>query len=295
MLPAFDAGEILSLVQSEKITQIFGVPTTLGAMREHPTFAATDLTSLRVVLCGGAACPPALIEAYGARGIALRQGYGLTEVGPNCLGVRPEDALRKCGSIGRPNLHLEARVTDELGRVVAQGEEGELRLRGPIVFGGYLNNEQATRDAIDAEGFFRTGDIVKQDDEGQFWIVGRKNDMFKSGGEKVYAGEVEGAIAQHEGVAEVVVLGVADDKWGEVGRAVVVRRAGHALEGEGLKAWLQGRLAKFKVPKTVVFVPSLPRTETGKIARAQVRALHGDAAPRSASAPTKAVGAVPCV
>lgn len=293
-LPAFDAGEILALVQREKLTQLFGVPTTLAAMRDHPTFAKTDLSSLRVVLAGGAACPHALIEAYGARGIMLRQGYGLTEVGPNCLGVRPEDALRKCGSIGRPNLHLECRVTDDTGREVVRGEEGELRLRGPTVFGGYLNNEQATQDAIDAEGFFRTGDIVKQDDEGQFWIVGRKNDMFKSGGEKVYAGEVEGAIALHEAVAEVVVLGVADEKWGEVGRAVIVRRPGKALEAEELKTWLQGRLAKFKVPKTVVFVDALPRLETGKIARPAVRAKYGDASAQSASAPAKSVKAVPC-
>src|SRR5581483_533654 len=206
--------------------------------------------------------------------------------GPNCLGVRPEDALRKCGSIGRPNLHLEAVVTDELGRRVARGEEGELRLRGPIVFGGYLNNEQATREAFDADGFFRTGDIVRQDDEGQFWIVGRKNDMFKSGGEKVYAGEVEAAIALHEGVAEVVVLGVADEKWGEVGRAIVVKRAKHELDGESLRTWLAARLAKFKVPKTVVFVDALPRTETGKIARAKVKDLYARvAAPHPAPPP----------
>ncbi len=259
---------------------LFGVPTTLAALREASS--DTELSSLRVLLVGGASCPPALVRAYGERGIALRQGYGLTEVGPNCFGLPPEDALRKVGSIGRPNMHLEWRVTDEQGRDVTPGAEGELRLRGPVVFGGYLGNEAATRAAFDTNGFFRTGDVVRVDAEGHFWVVGRKNDMFKSGGEKVFAGEVEAAIAQHEAVSEVVVLGVPDDKWGEVGRAVVVRRPDAALDESTLRTWLSGRLARFKVPKTVVFVDALPRTETGKVARAKVRERWANVAPASA-------------
>jgi fatty-acyl-CoA synthase len=277
LLPAFDAGAIAELVAREHVSVLFGVPTTLSSLREASTDA--ELSSLRVLLVGGASCPPALVRAYGERGIALRQGYGLTEVGPNCFGLPPEDALRKVGSIGRPNMHLEWRVTDEQGHDVPVGGEGELRLRGPVVFGGYLGNEAATRAAFDTDGFFRTGDVVRVDPEGHFWVVGRKNDMFKSGGEKVFAGEVEAAIAQHEAVAEVVVLGVPDDKWGEVGRAVVVRRPEATLDEATLRTWLSGRLARFKVPKTVVFVDSLPRTETGKIARAKVRERWATATP----------------
>jgi fatty-acyl-CoA synthase len=286
LVPGVDASAIVDLVARERVTTLFGVPTTLAAIRAANEFQSADLSGLRVVLVGGASCPRSLIEAYAARGIALRQGYGLTEVGPNCLGVRPEDALRKCGSIGRPNLHLEVRVTDELGHAVAPGAEGELRLRGPVVFGGYLGDERATREAFDGDGFFRTGDVVRRDSEGQFWLVGRKDDMFKSGGEKVYAGEVEAAIAAHDAVAEVIVLGVPDEKWGHVGRAVVVARPGALLEPEALRAWLATRLAKFKVPKTVLLADALPRTETGKIARAAVRARWGEALERE--------GVVPC-
>ena len=280
LLPSFDAAAISDLVARERVSVLFGVPTTLAALREASS--DTELSSLRVLLVGGASCPPALVRAYGERGIALRQGYGLTEVGPNCFGLPPEDALRKVGSIGRPNMHLEWRVTDEQGRDVTPGAEGELRLRGPVVFGGYLGNEAATRAAFDTNGFFRTGDVVRVDAEGHFWVVGRKNDMFKSGGEKVFAGEVEAAIAQHEAVSEVVVLGVPDDKWGEVGRAVVVRRPDAALDESTLRTWLSGRLARFKVPKTVVFVDALPRTETGKVARAKVRERWANVAPASA-------------
>ncbi len=282
LLPQFDAPVIADLIPRERITVAFGVPTTLAALRETPAFATADFSSLRVVLCGGAACPPALVRAYAGRAIALRQGYGLTEVGPNCFGLAPEDALRKNGSIGKPNMHLEWKVTDDTGASVAPGAEGELRLRGPIVFGGYLNNEAATRAALDTDGYFRTGDVVRRDEDGYFWIVGRKNDMFKSGGEKVFAGEVEAAIAAHEAVAEVVVLGVPDEKWGEVGRAVIVRRAGTKTDEASLASWLSGRLARFKVPKTFVFVDSLPRTETGKIARAKVRDLYSTIAPGKA-------------
>jgi fatty-acyl-CoA synthase len=287
ILPSFEANTIADLVVKEKVSVLFGVPTTLSALRETPVFSSSNgnasVSSLRVVLVGGASCPPALVRAYGERGIALRQGYGLTEVGPNCFGLSPEDALRKVGSIGRPNMHLEWRVTDEQGKDVPEGAEGELRLRGPIVFGGYLNNEAATRAALDTSGFFRTGDVVRVDAEGHFWVVGRKGDMFKSGGEKVYAGEVEAAIAAHEGVAEVVVLGVPDEKWGEVGRAIVVKRAAATLDDASLRTWLTTRLAKFKVPKTVVFVDALPRTETGKIARAKVKERWGQIASLAAS------------
>jgi len=277
LLPAFEAGAVLEAIERERATAIFGVPTTLAALAASPRFKAEALASLAVVLVGGAASPRALIEAYAARGIALRQGYGLTEVGPNSFGLEPGDALRKAGSIGRPNLHLEARVVRDDGALAGPDEEGELRLRGPTVFGGYLGDAEATAGALDPDGFFKTGDIARVDAEGFYWLVGRRNDLFKSGGEKVYAGEVEAAIAANEAVAEVCVFGVPDERWGEVGRAVVVPRPGTAMDAEGLRAWLGERLARFKVPKSFVLADSLPRLETGKVARPAVKARYGPA------------------
>lgn len=284
LMPAFDARAILDCLERERVTTVFGVPTTLAGLAAEPAFPTARLDALRVVLCGGAACSEALLGTYLGRGIRLRPGYGLTEVGPNCLGVRPEDALRKVGSIGRPNLHLEVRITDEEGRPVAAGEEGELRLRGPTVFGGYFGNAEATAAAIDADGFFRTGDVVRADDEGFLYLVGRRNDMFKSGGEKVYAGEVEAAIARHPAVAEVVVFGVPDAKWGEVGRAIVVARPAARIDEETLKTWLQNEIARFKVPKTFALVDALPRTETGKLARVAIKAKYAVLEPEAVAA-----------
>jgi fatty-acyl-CoA synthase len=274
--PGFDAARLLARLAAERIEVFFGVPTTLAGIAREPAFAAADLSALRAVLCGGAACPAALLEAWAAKGVALRPGYGLTEVGPNSFGVRPGDPPAKLGSIGRPNLHLEALVADDAGRPLPAGEEGELRLRGPTVFGGYLGNPAATGAALDAEGWFRTGDIVRADADGFYWLVGRRNDMFKSGGEKVYAGEVEAALAAHPAVAEAVVFGVPDERWGEVGRAVVVPRPGAPLSEEELRVFAAGRIAKFKVPKTVVLVASLPRLETGKVARPLVKRMFSE-------------------
>jgi len=282
--PAFDAPRLLERLAEERITVFFGVPTTLGGIAAERGFATADLRALRVVLCGGAACTDALLERWSAQDVRLRPGYGLTEVGPNSFGVRPSDPTSKLGSIGRPNLHLEAKVTDEAGRALGVDEEGELRLRGPTVFGGYLGNPEATAAALDAEGFFRTGDIVRRDADGFFWLVGRHHDMFKSGGEKVYAGEVEAALLTHEAVQEAVVVAVPDARWGEVGHAVVVRRPGASLEAGDLVAHAASRIAKWKAPKSVVFVDALPRLETGKVARAQVRARYGGSAAAEAGA-----------
>jgi fatty-acyl-CoA synthase len=275
--PGFEAGRLLAAIERERASVIFGVPTTLADMAAHADFATRDLSSLRVVLSGGAACPPKLLADWAARGVTLRPGYGLTEVGPNSFGTRPEHVARKPGTIGRPNLHLEARVLDEAGTPVRRGDAGELCLRGPTLFGGYLGNEAATLAAIDSAGYFHTGDLVREDEEGFFFLVGRKGEMFKSGGEKVYPGEVEAALARHPAVAEAVVFPVADARWGEVGRAVVVARAGMEIDADALAAWLSGEIARFKVPKRIVVASELPRLETGKVARPLVRERWGAA------------------
>ena len=294
--PGFDAERALAISAAERVTIQMGVPTIFEMLRDAPSFQRADLSSTRMVLCGGAPCPLPLIEDYRARGILFRQGYGLTEVGPNCFSLTPEDAFRKAGSVGWPNFYVQARVVDDQGRELAAGETGELALAGPMVTLGYFRNAEATaasfrrtersearqlrggsagEDARPDGGWFHTGDLVRRDAEGYHYIVDRKKDMFISGGENVYPAEVELAISSLDGVGEVCVIGVADARWGEVGRAVVVPRAGVTLDGGALLEQLKQRLARYKVPKSVVLADALPRNPGGKILRQQVRARFG--------------------
>jgi fatty-acyl-CoA synthase len=206
-----------------------------------------------------------LIETYRERGILFRQGFGMTEVGPNCFSLRAEDAFRKAGSVGWPNFYLRAKISDE----------GELLLAGPMVTLGYFNNRAATDEAFRGGEWFHTGDLARVDDEGFHYIVGRKKDMFISGGENVYPAEIELALAGVPGLAEVCVIGVADARWGEVGRAVVVRTAGATLDDATVLGALDGKLARYKIPKSVVFADALPRNAGGKILRHEVRTRYG--------------------
>jgi fatty-acyl-CoA synthase len=279
MRGGFDAERALHLSARERVTLQMGVPTIFEMMRDAPSFTHVDLSSTRMALCGGAPCPLPLIDTYRARGVLFRQGYGLTEVGPNCFSLTEEDAFRKAGSVGWPNFYLRARVVDDGGNEVGAHVDGELWLGGPMVTLGYFRNESATREAfaVDAAGerWFKTGDLVRKDAEGYHFIVGRKKDMFISGGENVYPAEVELAMATLDGVAEVCVIGVPDARWGEVGRAVVVPRPGATVDPGELLRKLDGRLARYKIPKSVVLTDALPRNASGKVLRHEVRARHG--------------------
>jgi fatty-acyl-CoA synthase len=274
LMPGFDAAQLLNVVATEKVTCLFGVPTTFQMLAEHADFAKRDLSSVRFCLCGGAPCPVSLIEQYAQRGLMFRQGFGMTEVGPNCFSLPPEDAVRKAGTVGFPIFHCEARVMRDDGKEAAVGEVGELWLAGPHVSGGYWNRPDATADVRHGE-WFRTGDLASKDDEGYFKIAGRKKDMFISGGENVYPAEVENALAAHPAVLEATVIGVADTRWGEVGRGVVVLRPGHAATADELLAHCAGRLAKYKVPKSIVFAADLPHNASGKVVKADVVAKFG--------------------
>jgi fatty-acyl-CoA synthase len=265
LMPGFDAERALQLSAAERVTLQMGVPTIFQMLRDAPSFAKTDLSATRTALCGGAPCPLGLIEDYRARGVLFRQGFGMTEVGPNCFSLTEEDAFEKAGSIGWPNFYLEADI----------GEGGELLLGGPMVTLGYFRNPEATEQAFRGTRFFHTGDVVRRDDQGYYYVIGRKKEMFISGGENVYPAEVELAIAALEGVLEACVIGMPDAKWGEVGRAVVVRRPGAVVEERALLAWLAGRLAKYKVPKSVVFADELPKNASGKVLRPMVRERWG--------------------
>lgn len=263
LLKKFDAERILRLSAEEKATLLFGVPTTMDMMTRTPAFQTADLSSIRYAIVGGEPMAVELIETWHTKGIPVRQGYGLTEFGPNVFSLNEQDAIRKIGSIGFPNFYVQARVVDEIGREVATGHVGELVLRGPMCMKGYWGNDRATVEAI-RDGWLHTGDLVRCDDEGYFFVVGRKKDMFKSGGENVYPAELEKVIRSLPGVREVAVVGVPDEKWGEVGKAFVVRES-DGLTEDSLRAHCARNLAKFKIPKHFAFIDELPKSDSGKI------------------------------
>ena len=189
----------------------------------------------------------------------------MTEVGVNCFAMTVDDSRRKPVSIGRPMMMTEAKLVDETGREVAAGEIGELLLRGPHVCLGYWNNPEATAAALEPDGWFHTGDLARMDDEGFFYIAGRRKDMFISGGVNVYPAEIEATLVQHPAIADAAVVGVPHDTWGEVGVAFVVfRDARHATDDE-LVLFLEGRLARYKIPRQFVAIDALPRTAYGKV------------------------------
>lgn len=261
-LNKFDAESILRLSQDEKATLIFGVPTTMDMMAQHPLFENVDLTTVRYAVVGGEPMPLPLIEKWHAKGTPIRQGYGLTEFGPNVFSLNEEDAIRKIGSIGFANFYVQTKIVDENGHEVPPNEVGELLLKGPMCMSGYWNNPEATRKTI-VDGWLATGDLAYKDDDGYHYIAGRKKDMYKSGGENVYPAEIEQVLQKFSGVREVAVIGVPDDKWGEVGKAFVVSSS--PVTAEQLHQFCLQNLAKFKIPKYFEFIDSLPKGDSGKI------------------------------
>lgn len=270
--PKLDPGQALALIAEERITHLMGVPTIYQMLADHEAFATTDLSAVEDALCGGAALPLPLLHRYLERGIPLRQGFGLTEVGPNCFSTPPHEVQRKLGTVGQAIHHIEAKVVRPDGTTCDPGEPGELLLRGPVVCCGYWNNPEATARSI-KDGWFYTGDILSVDAEGYFSVRGRLKEMYISGGENVYPAEVEAAIAELDGVALVAVVGIPDERWGEVGCAFLQATPGHTLDGAAIKAALEGRLARFKRPKKIVVLDELPRIGSGKIDKKTLKAL----------------------
>ncbi|MCS6898628.1 MAG: long-chain fatty acid--CoA ligase [Myxococcales bacterium] len=269
----FDPGQVFELIQSEGVTAFFGVPTMFLALLQHPRWSSADLSQVRLVISGGAPCPEAILQAFWERGVGLRTGYGLTEAGPNNFGISPELAREKPGSVGFPLFLVETRLVAD-GRECGDDEVGELWIRGPHVFGGYWGCPDETAKAMEG-GWLRTGDLARRDREGCYWIVGRIKDLIISGGENVYPAEVEGVLMDHPSVAEAAVIGVPDERWGEVGRALIVPREGHPQDAEALLAFCRERLARYKVPKEIRWLDALPRTAAGKIDKPALRRDHG--------------------
>ena len=263
MFEQFDAAGYLDALAEEECTVAFGVPTQLVMMRDASSWGR-ELPRLRFMISGGAPCPSGLVAAVREAGYRFRQGYGLTECGPNCFATSDEAALEDAASVGWPVPFLEARLAATDERDAEPGEPGELLLRGPQMFAGYLGDAERTAEALAPGGWLRTGDLARRDARGAFTICGRRKEMYISGGENVFPGEVEAALADHPGVAEVVVIGVADPRWGEVGRAFVVCRSGCAPNEAEIVAFARARLAGYKVPRSVVFRSELPRLGSGK-------------------------------
>jgi fatty-acyl-CoA synthase len=269
----FDAAEVWRTMEAEGATVVLGVPTIFKLLLEDPAFETANLSRVRWFISGGAPLPTWLIYAYERRPrgrIAFKQGFGLTEVGVNCFAMTVEEAAARPGSIGKPLMFTEARLVDEDGAEVPAGEVGELLLRGPHVSRGYWNDPEATAAALDADGWFHTGDLARRDADGFHFIAGRKKDMIISGGVNVYPAEVEGELLLHPAVRDAAVVGVPDPTWGEIGVAFVVPGADPPAAGD-LAAFLADRLAKYKVPKDFVLVEALPRTPYGKVVKGELR------------------------
>lgn len=245
-----------ALMRAGRATALFGVPAMLQTLLE------LDLgKEPKFLISGGAPCPAPLLERFLARGFVFKQGFGMTEVGPNCFRFPDRDVRRKRGSVGVPMAGTRMRLTDEQGR---ECDEGELWVRGPHAFAGYWGRPEETAKTL-VDGWVRTGDLASRDAEGYYYVLGRKKEMFISGGENVYPVEVEAALQAHPGVLEAAVVGVPHERWGEAGRAFVVAKPGEPLDPGALAAFLDGKLARYKQPKEILVRTSLPKNAMGKV------------------------------
>jgi fatty-acyl-CoA synthase len=260
----FAPGPTLDAIAADRPTLIVLVPTTIQALIEHSGWPETDVTCLRALTTGSTQVPQPLIDAVTARGVPVLQVYGSTETSPIAIYTRLGGDLTRPGSTGLPGLACEARIVDDTGREAPHGEAGEVVVRGPNVLFEYWGNAAATAEAL-REGWFHTGDIGTRDDDGYFVIHDRKKNMIISGAENIYPAEIERVLALHPAVAEVAVVGRPDAKWQEVPVAFVVQHAGVAVDAEALKRHVAEHLARFKVPRDIAFVDSLPRNALGKV------------------------------
>lgn len=266
LLEGFDPATFLDVLAEEGCTVAFGVPTQLVMLADGPGWGR-PLPALRWFISGGAPCPPSVAARVRAAGYQLREGFGMTEFGPNCFATTDEASLSKPGAVGWPVPFVEVRIVREDGGEAGTDEVGELWLRGPQCFSGYLGDPERTAEVLTKEGWLRTGDLVERDADGAFRIRGRSKQMFISGGENVYPGEVEAALCDCAGVAEAVVVGVPHERWGEVGHAFVQPRPGAQLDAEALLEAVRGRIAAYKVPKGVSILAEFPRTAALKVDR----------------------------
>jgi fatty-acyl-CoA synthase len=270
----FDVDKTMELLEGG-VTAMFGVPAIYLFLSQHPRFDAADLSRVRSWACGGAPIPKSLLEKYLAKNITICFGFGMTETGPTVFLTDEDTARRKVGTVGKPVMYVEARLVDTHTRqTLGANQRGELLLRGPGITPGYWNSPEASAKAFE-DGWLCSGDVAYRDEDGDYYIVDRTKDMYISGGENVYPAEVENVLYQMETVAEAAVIGVPDEKWGEVGKAIIVLRPGAEASVEAVIAHCKARLAGYKMPKHVVFIPILPRNAAGKVEKPRLRAEFG--------------------
>ena len=279
----FDAGAVLRAVEEHGVTSLSGVPTTFQFLAEHPDWDGTDLSSIRKLTCGGSAMPLRVIEAYERRGLAFSSGYGMTEASPGATSLPVSKARDHVGTSGLAHFFTDVRVVGPDGAELPPGEAGEIQISGPNVIREYWRRPEATAEAHDGP-WFRSGDVGMLDAEGYLTVTDRLKDMIISGGENVYPAEIEQLVMEMPAVRAVAVIGVPDERWGEVPLAVVALHDDAGVTPEDILGHLAGRLAKYKVPRAAVVVDDLPRTATGKVRKIELRerfpALPGADVPR---------------
>lgn len=260
----FDAEAALRATNDYEATISLFVPTMYQMMIQTDYFKRSSFPSMACFLSGGAPCPETVYRSFYAKGLCFKEGYGLTEAGPNNFFIRPVEAVRKIGSVGKSMLFNDIAIRDEKGNLCLQGEIGELFVKGPHMFSGYWNNPAQTTETIQ-DGWIRTGDLAKVDSDGDTYIVGRKKDMIITGGENVYPQEVEQCLITYDGIREVAVVGMSDDVWGEKVVAFVSVHDNEKVDRDSLLSHCKHTLASYKIPKEIIVVPELPKTPVGKI------------------------------
>jgi long-chain acyl-CoA synthetase len=269
LVPKFDPGEALETMQRDGVTHFYGVPTMFGALLHHPGREGFDTSSLRTCITGGASMPVEVLRGFeDAFGAVVLEGYGLSETSPVACSNHP-DKERKAGSIGTPIEGVEMQVVDESDKPVAQGEVGEIVIRGHNIMKGYWRRSDATEEAMRG-GWFHSGDMARTDEEGYFYIVDRKKDLIIRGGYNVYPREVEEVLFEHPKIREAAVVGVPHDEWGEEIGAAVVLHDGEQLPPEEVSAYVKERIAAYKYPRIVWFLDDLPKGPTGKILKREI-------------------------
>jgi fatty-acyl-CoA synthase len=278
VMRGFDPADTLRLFTDPAagLTHYIGAPAHYLFMAQLPEFETAVFSPNLLACIAAAPVPLPQLRQWEDRGLPLLQGYGMTETCGVVTMLEPEHRVRKAGSAGKPCLHVAVRLVRVDGSPAAVGEMGELWVKGPSVTPGYWKNDAANKTAF-SDGWLRTGDAALVDDEGFYYIVDRWKDMYISGGENVYPAEVEEVLFKLEGVAEVAIIGVPDERWGEVGRAIISTRPGYRLTEADIMRHCDGKLARYKQPRSVRFVDALPRNATGKVHKPTLRQLHGQA------------------
>ncbi|MFX1241208.1 MAG: AMP-binding protein [Promethearchaeota archaeon] len=267
----FDPEETIRIIEGEKCSIVIGVPTMFHLMANTSLFEKSNFKSVRIFISGGAPCPVAIMERYWDKNKLFKMGYGLTEVGPNNFYLPELQIKEKPTSVGLPVFHCDMKIINtKTDKIVEQGKVGELLLKGPHIFSGYWDEPEETKKTIEIDGWVHTGDLAMQDDEGYYYIVGRRKEMYISGGENVYPVEIEELLFKHPAIDLAAVIGVPDEKWGEVGKAFLTLKAGKTIEVEEIRNYLVEKLAKYKIPKYFEIRDSLPTSATGKILKREL-------------------------